>query len=44
MAKKPTTQKSSNAKVTFGKRRIGKHSKTLNKHSSPSSKYRGQGR
>jgi len=44
MAKKSNVQKSSNAKVTFGKRRIGKHSKTLNKHSSPGYKYRGQGR
>jgi hypothetical protein len=44
MAKKPSSSKESNAKVKFGKRRIGKHSKTLNKHSSPSSKYKGQGR
>lgn len=32
-------------KVTFGKRSVGKHSKkNNNKHSSPSSKYRGQGK
>lgn len=43
MAKK-STSKESNAKVTFGKRRIGKHAKRANKHSSPASKYRGQGR
>lgn len=43
MAKKTTAQKVSQ-KITFGKRRIGKHAKRLNKHSSPSSKYRGQGR
>jgi hypothetical protein len=41
MAKKQT---SSNAKVTFGKRRGGKHSKRLNKHASPKSKYVGQGK
>lgn len=44
MAKKPTSQKASNAKVIFGKRRIGKHSKRINKRSAPTSKYRGQGR
>lgn len=44
MAKKTNSSKDSNAKVTFGKRRIGKHSKRANKHSSPASKYRGQGR
>ncbi len=43
MAKKTNSLKD-NAKVTFGKRRIGKHSKTTNKHKSPSSKYIGQGR
>jgi hypothetical protein len=43
MAKKTNSAKD-NAKVSFGKRRIGKHSKTTNKHSSPASKYRGQGR
>jgi hypothetical protein len=41
MAKKQT---SSNAKVTFGKRRGGKHSKRLNKHSSKKKTYIGQGR
>jgi len=44
MAKKTTLSKSNNIKVTFGKRREGKHSKTINKHASPSSKYRGQGK
>jgi hypothetical protein len=44
MAKKPTSQKTSNAKVSFGKRRVGKHSKTTNKHSSSKKKYVGQGR
>lgn len=43
MAKKTTLSKE-NSKVSFGKRRVGKHSKTINKHKSPSSKYRGQGR
>jgi hypothetical protein len=43
MAKKTTITKE-NIKVTFGKRRIGKHSKTTNKHSSPKKKYVGQGR
>lgn len=43
MAKKANIIKDK-GKVSFGKRRIGKHSKTTNKHSSPSSKYRGQGR
>jgi hypothetical protein len=43
MAKKANSAKE-NIKVTFGKRRIGKHSKTTNKHSSPASRYRGQGR
>lgn len=44
MPKKPTSQKASNAKITFGKRRIGKHSKTINKHSSKGKPYIGQGR
>jgi hypothetical protein len=44
MAKKTSNQKASNQKVSFGKRREGKHAKTLNKHASPSSKYRGQGK
>lgn len=44
MAKKTGAQKSSNQKVTFGKRRNGKHAKRLNKHASPASKYKGQGR
>jgi len=44
MAKKTTLSKSNNIKVSFGKRREGKHSKTINKHASPSSKYRGQGK
>ena len=43
MAKKSATPKASQ-KITFGKRRIGKHAKRLNKHASPASKYRGQGR
>lgn len=44
MAKKTTVSKNSSQKVSFGKRREGKHSKSLNKHKSPSSKYRAQGR
>ena len=44
MAKKTTISKTSSQKVSFGKRRIGKASKTINKHKSPSSKYRGQGK
>lgn len=43
MAKK-STAKSSNQKVNFGKRRTGKAQKTHNKHASPASRYRGQGR
>jgi hypothetical protein len=43
MPKKSTPVKTSQ-KVVFGKRREGKHAKRLNKHSSPASKYRGQGR
>lgn len=43
MAKKSTPVKTSQ-KIVFGKRREGKHAKRLNKHNSPSSKYRGQGR
>ena len=31
-------------KISFGKRRTGKAKKTENKHASPSSKYRGQGK
>lgn len=31
-------------KITFGKRRVGKHSKRANKHSSHTKRYRGQGR
>lgn len=34
---------SSSQKITFGKRKPGKHKKRLNKHKSVSSKYRGQG-
>lgn len=45
MAKKQSSySKATGQKVSFGKRREGKHSKRLNKHSSPSSKYRAQGR
>jgi hypothetical protein len=43
MAKK-STAKASNQKISFGKRKTGKHAKRLNKHASPASKYRGQGR
>lgn len=43
MAKKATMPKSSQ-KVTFGKRRIGKHAKRLNKHASKGKPYIGQGR
>ena len=31
-------------KVTFGKRRNGKHSKRFSKHATKYSKYRGQGK
>jgi hypothetical protein len=45
VAKKQTSSnKSTGAKVVFGKRRGGKHSKRSNKHSSVGKKYRGQGR
>lgn len=44
MAKKTTSSKSNNIKVSFGKRKGGKHSKTLNKHASVGKKYRGQGK
>jgi hypothetical protein len=45
MAKKQTSSnKSTGAKVVFGKRREGKHAKRLNKHKSLKSRYRGQGR
>jgi len=44
MAKKTTISKNSSQKVSFGKRREGKHAKRLNKRVSPSSKYRGQGK
>lgn len=35
---------SSGIKVSFGKRREGKHKKRLNKHESVGKKYRGQGK
>jgi hypothetical protein len=35
---------STGIKVSFGKRREGKHAKRLNKHSSVGKKYRGQGK
>ena len=35
---------SSGVKVNFGKRRVGKAKKRLNKHESVGKKYRGQGR
>lgn len=35
---------SNGTKVSFGKRRIGRLKKRLNKHSSVGKKYRGQGR
>ena len=35
---------SSGIKVNFGKRRVGKAKKRLNKHESVSKKYRGQGK
>ena len=41
MAKKQTAVA---VKQTFGKRKGGKHQKTLNKHKSAKIKYRGQGR
>jgi hypothetical protein len=45
MAKKQSSfNKTTGAKVVFGKRREGKHSKRSNKHSSVGKKYRGQGR
>jgi hypothetical protein len=43
MAKKQSSYAKSGTKVTFGKRREGKHSKRLNKHASKK-KYVGQGR
>lgn len=43
MAKKANTAKD-NVKVSFGKRRIGKHSKRVNKRSSKGKPYIGQGR
>ena len=44
MAKKQAYSKATGIKVSFGKRREGKHSKTLNKHASVGKKYRGQGK
>jgi hypothetical protein len=44
MAKKQAYSKATGVKVSFGKRREGKHSKTLNKHASVGKRYRGQGR
>jgi hypothetical protein len=44
MAKKQAYAKATGVKVSFGKRREGKHSKTLNKHSSVGKRYRGQGK
>lgn len=35
---------SSGIKISFGKRRIGKSKKRLNKHASVGKKYRGQGK
>jgi hypothetical protein len=35
---------SSAQKVTFGKRKSGKHSKSINKHDRKEKNYRGQGR
>ena len=45
MAKKQSSySKATGIKVSFGKRREGKAAKRLNKHKSPASKYRGQGK
>jgi hypothetical protein len=44
MAKKQAYSKATGVKVSFGKRREGKHSKTLNKHASVGKRYRGQGK
>lgn len=45
MAKKQSSySKATGVKVSFGKRREGRHAKRLNKHASPGSKYRGQGK
>lgn len=44
MAKKQAYSKATGIKVSFGKRREGKHSKTLNKHASVGKRYRGQGK
>jgi hypothetical protein len=44
MAKKQAYSKATGVKVSFGKRRGGKHAKRLNKHSSVGKRYRGQGR
>lgn len=35
---------SSGIKVSFGRRREGRHAKRLNKHTSVGKKYRGQGK
>lgn len=45
MAKKQSSySKATGIKVSFGKRREGKHAKRLNKHTSVGKRYRGQGR
>lgn len=44
MAKKQAYSKATGVKVSFGKRREGKHAKRLNKHQSVGKRYRGQGR
>ncbi len=44
MAKKQVYSKATGVKISFGKRREGKHAKRLNKHSSVGKRYRGQGR
>lgn len=44
MAKAKGTKSGESRKVTFGKRKRGKHQKSYNKHDSSEKNYRGQGR
>lgn len=43
-AKKGSVGSVKAAKVTFGKRKLGKHAKSFNKHNRKEKNYRGQGR
>lgn len=42
--KSAISSRATGVKVSFGKRREGKHAKRLNKHASVGKRYRGQGR